>query len=69
MTDKTYIKTLEDLTFEDLYVEAPEQTYPELRAAIGNILGRLHINRVGMYAVEACKRLLHMPVSPHMWTS
>ena len=69
MTDKTYIKTLEDLTFEDLCVEAPEQTYPELRAAIGNILGRLHIKRAGMHAVEACKRLLHMPGSPHMWMS
>lgn len=69
MTDKTYVKTLEDLTFEDLCVEASEQTYPELSAAVGAALSRLHIKRVGMHAVEVCKRLLHMPASPHMWMS
>ena len=61
------VKTLEELTFEDLYVELPEQTYPELRGAIKDTLGRLHIKRVGMHVVEACKKLLHMQASPRMW--
>lgn len=69
MRDKTHVKALEDLTFEDLYIEVPEQTYPELRAAIRAVLDRLHIKRVGACAVAACKRLFHMPASPHMWMS
>lgn len=57
-------KKLEDMSFEDLYVEIPEQTYPKLRAAMSEVVGRLHIKWVGMRVRNACKRLFHAPLFP-----
>lgn len=57
-------KKLEDMSFEDLYVEIPEQTYPELRAAISEGVGKLHIKWEGMRIRNACKRLFHAPLLP-----
>ncbi len=57
-------KKLENLSFEDLYVELPEQTYPELRAGIKRAASRLHIKWVGLYAVDAYRRLFHAPSFP-----
>ena len=36
------IKTLDELSFEDLCVEVPEQTYPALRDALRSLWAKAH---------------------------
>ena len=64
-----YSKELQDLSFEDLCVELPEQTYPTLKADIGKIIGRLHIKRAGVHVCDTCKRLFHAPLSTRTRTN
>lgn len=62
MSGEIQYKKLEDMSFEDLCIEIPEQTYPELRAAIWGMIDRVHIKWVGMRVRNACKRLFHAPL-------
>lgn len=39
------IKKLDELSFEDLYIEVPEQTYPALREASGRLFSKLHLRK------------------------
>lgn len=39
------LKKLEELSFEDLYVEIPERTYPALREAFGELFSKLAIRK------------------------
>jgi hypothetical protein len=59
MSGEIQSKRLDDLSFDDLYVEPSERIYSGLKVHVGAIVGWLHIKRVGMRISNIRNRLLH----------